>query len=42
MASVLVPVFYVVILFGSLFVFGKYYMKRTSSTYSPLRSRPPV
>lgn len=30
MASVLVPVFYVVILFGSLFVFGKYYRKRTS------------
>ncbi|KAI9510843.1 Sec62/63 complex, subunit Sec66 [Russula earlei] len=31
MASVLVPVFYVLIVFGGLFVFGHFYRKRSSS-----------
>lgn len=35
MASVWVPVLYVLILFGSLFTFGTYYRKRTASKHSP-------
>ena len=32
MASVLVPVFYVLIVFGGLFIFGRFYRKRSAST----------
>jgi hypothetical protein len=35
MASVLVPVFYVVVVFGGLFVFGQFYGKRSASKSSP-------
>jgi len=31
MASVLVPVFYILIVFGSLFIFGQFYRKRTAT-----------
>ena len=42
MASVFVPVFYVFVLFGGLFVFGHFYRKRNASMGLPsrLRSRP--
>jgi hypothetical protein len=43
MASVFVPVFYVLVLFGGLFVFGHFYRKRNASMGLPsrlLRSRP--
>jgi hypothetical protein len=42
MASVLVPVFYVLVLFGGLFVFGRFYRKRNASMGLPsrLRGRP--
>jgi hypothetical protein len=42
MASVLVPVFYVLVLFGGLFIFGQFYRKRNASMglLSRLRSRP--
>jgi len=42
MASVLVPVFYVFVLFGGLFVFGHFYRKRNASMRPPslLRSSP--
>jgi hypothetical protein len=32
MASVLVPVFYVLVVFGGLFIFGRFYRKRGAST----------
>jgi translocation protein SEC66 len=35
MASVLVPVFYVFVLFGGLFIFGHFYRKRSASTLLP-------
>jgi translocation protein SEC66 len=35
MASVLVPVFYVFVLFGGLFIFGHFYRKRSASTPRP-------
>jgi hypothetical protein len=42
MASVFVPVFYVLVLFGGLFVFGHFYRKRNASMGLPsgLCSRP--
>lgn len=39
MASVLVPVFYVFVLFGGLFVFGHFYRKRNASMRIPCRLR---
>jgi translocation protein SEC66 len=39
MASVLVPVFYVFVLFGGLFIFGHFYRKRSASMPQPLPGR---
>ena len=39
MASVFVPVFYVFVLFGGLFVFGHFYRKRNASMRIPSRLR---
>lgn len=41
MASVFVPVFYVLVLFGGLFVFGHFYRKRNASMGLPSRLRRP-